>query len=152
MTIIKTDWQLRVIQLLAVGGMFVAYFLLLYHEGIISSACGVNDWSNCDAVSGPDAAFSSIGPIPVAALGLLGYLTIFLVAWARDVVPGLRRYTRELLMGLASFALLFTLALTALEAFVLRAWCQYCLLSAAIVLAIFILAISYLRAPVDPNP
>jgi uncharacterized membrane protein len=140
-------WQLKLIQLLAVGGIVVAYFLLLYHEGVVSSACGTNNWSNCDAVSGPDAAFSSLGPIPVAALGLVGYITIFMLVWSQDVVPFVRQYMRELMMGVVSFALLFTGFLTALEAFVLHAWCQYCLLSAAIIVAMFALSISYLRTP-----
>jgi uncharacterized membrane protein len=52
----------------------------------------------------------------------------------------------ELLVGLTGLALLFTLGLTALEVFVIHAVCRYCLISAAIILAMFVLAISYLRA------
>ena len=42
--------------------------------------------------------------------------------------------------------LLFTVGLTALELFVIHAVCRYCLVSAAIIVVMFLLAVSYLRA------
>ncbi len=50
----------------------------------------------------------------------------------------------ELLFGVVGLAFLFTLGLTGLEMFVIHAFCQYCLYSAAVVLVMFILAIGYL--------
>ena len=139
-------WQARVIQLLAVPGLLVAGYLLLYHNGALVASCKVGGWEDCGLVSGPNAPYASLGPIPVALIGLVGYAAIFLTTWLADWLAIVRRYLPELLLGLTGLALLFTLGLTAQEIFVIHAVCRYCLVSAAIVLVMFVLAISYLRA------
>ncbi len=138
------DWQPRLIQLLAVPGMLVAYYLLLYHSGSLFTTCTVNEWFDCGQVSGPASPYSSIGPIPVALLGLTGYASIFLLVWLRDWIQFIEDYLPELLAGFVGLAFLFTLGLTSLELLVIHAFCQYCLYSAAIVTLMFILTISYL--------
>lgn len=142
MTIPK-EWQAKLIQLLAVPGMMVAYYLLLFHSGSLFTTCSVNEWFDCGQVSGPESPYSSIGPVPVALLGLLGYASIFIVVWLQEWIPLVEDNLPELVIGLVSLAFLFTLGLTALELFVIHAFCQYCLYSAAIVTVMFILAISY---------
>lgn len=139
-------WQARLIQLLAVPGLLVAGYLLLYHNGALVSACKVGGWEDCGLVSGPGARYASIGPIPVALIGFAGYTTIFLATWLADWLPPVRRYLPELLLGLTGLAFVFTLGLTALEVFVIHAVCRFCLISAAIVIVMFVLAIAYLRA------
>lgn len=136
------NWQALVIQLLAVPGMLVAYYLLLYHEGVLFTTCTVNDFFDCGQVSGPGSPYSSIGPIPVALIGLIGYVSIFLVVWLGNWSDTIDDYLPELLIGLVGLAFIFTLGLTVLELVVIHAFCQYCLYSAAIVLVMFILAIS----------
>ena len=138
------DWPVRIIQLLAIPGMLVAYYLYLYHSGSLFSTCTVNDFFDCGQVSGPGSPYSSIGPIPVALIGLVGYAVIFLTVWIRDWFSFVEDNLPELILGLAGLAFLFTLGLTLLEMFVIHAFCQYCLYSAAIVLVMFILAIIYL--------
>ena len=140
------DWQPRLIQLLAVIGLFVAYYLLLFHNGSLIAACSSSGWDDCGQVSGPDAPYSSIGPIPVALIGLLGYAAIFLVVWLKDWLPIIEDNLPELLVGLTGFALLFSLGLTALELFVIHAVCRYCVISAGLIVIMFGLAISYLRS------
>ncbi|RMD51446.1 MAG: vitamin K epoxide reductase family protein [Candidatus Thermofonsia bacterium] len=139
-------WQIRVIQLLAVPGMLVAYFLLMFHSGKLIGVCTSSGWDDCGLVSGPDGRFSSIGPIPVALIGLIGYAVIFLLTWLPDWIDMLDDYLPELMVGVIGFALLFTLWLTALELFVIHAICRYCVISAIIILIMFILAVGYLRA------
>lgn len=140
------DWQLRLIQLLAVFGMFIAYFLLLFHNGALVGVCEPSGWDDCGQVSGPGAPYSSIGPIPVALLGLLGYIAMFMAVWLKDWVNLLEEYIPEIMIGLTGLALLFSAYLTALELFVIHAICRYCVISAVIVLIQFILAVSYLRS------
>jgi uncharacterized membrane protein len=82
----------------------------------------------------------------VALIGLVGYAVIFLLTWLPDWLPALRRYLPELLVGTIGLALLFTAGLTALEIFVIHAVCRYCLVSAAIIIVMFVLALSYLRS------
>lgn len=138
------NWQALVIQLLAVPGMLLAYYLLLYHNGVLFTSCTVNEFFDCGQVSGPGSPYSSIGPIPVALLGLLGYGSLFLVVWLANWSETIEEYLPELMAGLVGLAFLFTLGLTLLELLVIHAFCQFCLYSAAIVLLMLILAISLL--------
>lgn len=143
---IPRDWSIRLIQLLAVPGMFLAYYLLLYHNGQLFSVCEPNGLEDCGLVSGPGAPYSSIGPIPVALIGLIGYITIFLTIWLKDWVQLIDDYLPEILLGLTGIAFLFTAFLTSLEAFVIHAYCRYCLMSAGVIVIMLILSIIYLRS------
>lgn len=138
-------WQIRIIQILAVAGMMVAYFLYLFHEGKLIGVCTPSAWDDCGQVSGPDAPYSAIGPIPVALIGLVGYVFIYLLTWLRDWLPVVDDYLPELLVGVTGLAFLFSLGLTALEVFVIHAICRYCVVSAVFVTIMFVLSISYLR-------
>jgi uncharacterized membrane protein len=138
------DWQVRLIQLLAVVGLFVAYYLLLYHNGTLIAVCGSSGWDDCGQVSGPDAPYSSLGSVPVALIGLLGYALIFLLTWLPGWWPTVEEYLPELLVGTTGLAFLFSLGLTGLELFVIHAICRYCVVSAVLVTIIVGLAISYL--------
>lgn len=142
----RQDWQLRVMQPIAVLGLLVAHYLLLFHNGVLLSGCTGSGWDDCGAVSGPGAPYASVGPIPVALIGLLGYAIIFGLTWLKDWAPLRESYLPELLVGAAGFGFLFTLVLTGLEAFVIHAFCRYCLVSAVLITIILVLAISYLRS------
>lgn len=142
--IVPKDWPVRLIQLLAVPGILVAYYLYLFHSGNLYTTCTVNDFFDCGQVSGPSSPYSAIGPIPVALIGLVGYFVIFALVWVQDWFEFVADNMPELLMGVVGLAFLFTLGLTALEMFVIHAFCQYCLYSAAIVLIMFILAVVFL--------
>ena len=138
------NWQASVIQLLAIPGMLVAYYLLLYHNGVLFTTCGVSELFDCGQVSGPGSPYSSIGPIPIALLGMLGYSAIFLVVWLQDWSDFISDNLPELVLGLVGLAFLFSLGLTLMELLVIHAFCQFCLYSSAIVLVMFVLAISLL--------
>lgn len=148
MTVIAVPerWQARLIQLLSVPGLLVAFYLLLYHNGSLVATCSIGTWEDCGLVSGPDAPYSSFGPIPVALIGLIGYGLIFLLTWLADWLAPVEDWLPELLIGTIGLALLLTIGLTALEVFVIHAVCRYCLVSAVIILLMFILAVGYLRA------
>ena len=142
----KQEWQLRLIQLLTVPGMMLAFYLYLFHEGVLVVGCKVGSFWDCGQVSGPGAAYASIGPVPVAFIGLAGYAVIFLLTWLQDWDFPLMDYLPELMVAVTGFALLFSLGLTGLEFFVIRAFCQYCVVSAVLVLILFGLSLSYLRS------
>lgn len=139
------NWQVRLIQLLAVPGMLVAFYLLLYHNGNLVEVCTASGWDDCGKVSGPDAPYSAIGPVPVALIGLIGYAVLFSLAWLKDWVILVEEYLPELLVGLTAVAFLFTLGLTALELFVIHAICRFCVVSAVIITIMFLLALHYMR-------
>lgn len=138
-------WPIRLVQLLAVPGLLIAFYLLLYHNGDLVAVCKASGWDDCGKVSGPDGLYSTIGPFPVALIGLIGYAIIFLVAWLRDWWPLLDDYLPEIMVGLTGVAFLFSVGLTLLELFVIEAICRYCVISAAIITIMFILSIGYLR-------
>jgi uncharacterized membrane protein len=142
---IRQDWPVRVIQLLAVPGLLVAYYLWLFHEGSLIAGCTGNGWDDCGIVSGPDAPYSSIGPIPVALIGFVGYAIIFLAIWLKEWAPPLNDNLPELLVGVTGLGFLFSLGLTLLELFVIHAVCRYCVVSAIIMTLMFILAVYHLR-------
>ena len=143
---IPRDWSIRLVQLLTIPGMFLAYYLLLYHNGQLFSVCEPNGFEDCGLVSGPGAPYSSIGPIPVALIGLIGYITIFLTIWLKDWVQLIDDYLPEIMLGLTGIAFLFTAFLTSLEAFIIHAYCRYCLMSAGVIVIMLILSIIYLRS------
>lgn len=138
-------WQVHLIQLLAVLGLLIAFYLWLYHEGMVIATCSGSGWDDCGRVSGPGAPYAAIGPVSVALLGLGGYTLIFLLSWLKDWLPGLSTYLPEVLVGVTSLAFLFSLALTGLELLVIQAICRYCVISAIIVALMFVLSVSYLR-------
>ncbi len=139
------NWHVRLIQRLAVGGMFIAFFLLLFHEGKLISVCSSSGWDDCGQVSGPTARYASLGGIPVALMGLVGYISIFMAVWLEEWIEFVEDYLAEILLGLTSIAFLFSLGLTLLEIFVIHHICRYCVVSAVIVTIMFVLSIIYLR-------
>lgn len=139
------DWPTRIILLLAVPGLLVAYYLWLFHEGSLVASCTGSGWDDCGRVSGPDAPYSSIGPVPVALIGFIGYAIIFLVIWLKEWLPWLDDNLPELLVAFTGLGFLFSLALTLLELFVIQAICRYCVVSAVIMTIMFLLAIWQLR-------
>lgn len=141
-----SDWQVRLIQLLAVPGLMVSFYLLLYHRGDLVNVCRPSGWDDCGKVSGPGAPYSAIGPIPIALIGLVGYALIFLVSWLKEWWSLLDDYLPEIMTALTGFAFLFSLALAGLELFVIKAICRFCVLSALIITIMLVLSIAYLRA------
>ncbi len=71
--------------------------------------------------------------LPVGVLGMMGYSAL-LAAWlARRFIPQLEKMAAIGFFGMAFFAVLFSLYLTYLEPFSIRAVCIWCLTSAVIV-------------------
>lgn len=123
---------------LALVGALVSLYLTLYKAGWLGSlACGPG--GGCAVVqSSPYAVFLGV-PVPV--WGVVGYVALLGLALYGLQPSGLARpAVGWLLVGWAALALGFTAYLTYLEAFVIRAWCRWCLVSAALVVAIAVAA------------
>ncbi len=95
--------------------------------------------ANCASVLG--SVYASFGGIPLAAIGALGYFTAFSLATLAAFGYGLAVRLLGLTVGLM---FLTTLGLLYLQAFVLHAFCDYCLFSAAL---IFLMAGLLIAAP-----
>ncbi|HEY4508053.1 MAG TPA: vitamin K epoxide reductase family protein [Candidatus Paceibacterota bacterium] len=96
---------------------------------------------SCDPVVHSD--YSRFMDIPVELLGVI-YYTIIVVAYAAALaVPTLHSdLLGTLLLGLSAVAFLFSLYLTAVQAFILREWCTWCLISATLCALIFFVGLS----------
>ena len=88
--------------------------------------------ANCSQVLG--SVYASFRGFPLAALGAAGYFAVF--SFALLAVFGYRRASALLALAVTAM-FLTTLWLLYLQAFVLHAFCDYCLFSAAL---IFLLA------------
>jgi uncharacterized membrane protein len=119
------------IPLLAMIGLVVAGYLSYVEVSETSAVCG--PVGNCNAVqSSPYAKL--FGILPVAFMGMAGYLAIIAVWFFQQVGPAsFRRPFRLALWGLGLFSVSFSSYLTFLEPFVIGATCALCLASAMIV-------------------
>nr|BAL58773.1 hypothetical conserved protein [Candidatus Acetothermum autotrophicum] len=134
-----TLWRLWGITGLALIGVGVASYLT-YEKFTGGGLICLGGSQGCEIVQ--NSPYSQIGPIPVATLGLVGYL-IFLVVTALQMRASSvesRRLLAGLNFGLALGAFLYSLYLTYLELFVIYAICTWCVISALVVTLILILA------------
>lgn len=131
-----------VIAVLSMAGLFVALYLLANKLGLTGPLiCGIGECATVQA-----SRWSTLGPVPVSALGVGGYLALLAVTLYGLQPAGLdSRAVSGLLLGLSAVALAFSAWLTYLEAFVIRAWCQWCVISAILVTIIFVAALPEVR-------
>jgi uncharacterized membrane protein len=84
--------------------------------------------------------------VPVAAFGVLGYLALIVVSFLglQPALAGSRKVPLTLLVG-GVLGVAFSAYLTYLEAFVIHAWCQWCVGSAIIMLLAFLACLPEVR-------
>ena len=113
---------------LALLGIAVSSISLYHHYGSeTTSYCDFGQSFNCDMVN--RSIYSTVMGIPVALIGVLGYLAILILATIFRSRP-----ETSLIVLIASIAGLgFAVYLTYIEAFVLAVWCVLCLSSLALI-------------------
>ncbi|HJU65757.1 MAG TPA: vitamin K epoxide reductase family protein [Gemmatimonadaceae bacterium] len=131
------------IALLALIGALVALYLTLYKVGALGEiSCSIG---SCETVN--LSRWATFLGLPVAAWGLAAY--VVLLALSLVGLQPERERSRSISLAvvlLAGWSFLFSLWLTYLELFVIRAICMWCVISAAIMTAIFALSVADLRA------
>jgi len=117
--------------LLALFGIADALYLTIEHLTGQSVRCTII--SGCSAVL--SSPYAVVAGIPLAAIGAGAYFTVFSLA-----ILALFGYriAGKLLVPFVGAMFLVTLWLIYLQAFVIREFCQYCLLSATITLALLV--------------
>ena len=115
-----------------------AYLTAQHIRGVIPPCVLLN---NCELVL--TSKYASIGPVPVAALGLLYYGTVLLLLIAY-VDIGNRRILHWA-CWLVSAGMLASLYFVYVQLFVLGALCPYCLLSTATTLILFVVSVYIMR-------
>lgn len=115
---------LLIIAALAVIGVAVSSVSLAHHYSTSkSSFCDLSETVNCDIVNRSE--YSTLLGVPVALLGILGYLSLLVLA----SVYRQHNNTPKLLFWVSVAGLGFALYLTYIEGFVLYTWCILCLSS-----------------------
>jgi uncharacterized membrane protein len=115
-----SDRALRAfVALVALAGVAVAGYLTYVHyqpDALICTSGG-----GCETVQ--ESSYAELAGIPVALLGLLGYVAVLvLVAWDSELA-------RTLAAAIALTAAGFAVYLIVLQAFVIDAWCVWCLVN-----------------------
>jgi uncharacterized membrane protein len=137
--------QRQTIALLSLVGLFVALYLWLHALGFGGAIkCGAS--GGCEVVQ--TSRWAVFLGLPVAFYGVIGYLALLVIAILalRPNALAQRQWT-VLLAALATIGFLFTVYLTYLELFVIHAICRWCIGSALIITAIWIVALLALRRP-----
>lgn len=121
---------------LAMVGIAISAYLTYNHLGGTVPVC-VGGSGGCETVQ--TSRYSEVLGVPVALIGLLGYGAMLSAALIGD--------GRAAILGVffAMIGVLYSLYLTYLELFVIRAICQWCVASAIVVIAYLILAVLRLR-------
>ena len=120
------------IALLAIAGIIVSGLALHVHYSTGTQPCSINEKWDCGIVN--HSPYAEIRGVPVATIGIAGYLLIGVLALMRQ---------RALLLLAALAGMAFALYLTNIEAKVLGVWCLYCVISQAVIAAITLLAIGW---------
>ena len=132
----------QVVAAVALVGVFVAIYLLLYKLGAFGTIlCGTG---GCETVqNSPWAYFLGI---PVAAWGLAGYLVILALALlgTRPALADAPWISWGLLL-FTGLAVAFSAYLSYLEEFVIHAWCQWCIASAVLSVLAFLASMPEVR-------
>lgn len=118
------------IALLALAGMYVAFLALRVHYSTDTQPCSINEKWDCGIVN--HSPYAVIGPMPVAAIGIAGYVLLAVLSLAGR---------RRLLAAAAVLALAFSLYLTYIEKYVLMVWCLYCVISLGIISIVTLLSL-----------
>ena len=119
-------------------GMAASGYLTYTHFANVDPQCyGIGSCAYVQASS-----YAKIFGIPISLLGFLAYLAMLTVAvaafWALDEEQSY--LARPVLFGMAFAGTLYSAYLTYIEAFVLRAWCIYCVISAIAITGVCVLS------------
>jgi vitamin-K-epoxide reductase (warfarin-sensitive) len=137
-----------VLILLATLGIVASALALREHyrtEG--DSPCSINERWDCGIVN--HSPYATLAGIPVAVLGIVGYLLIGALAWCRAY---------RFLLAAALVGLAFSLYLARIEAHVLGVWCIYCVISLSDISVITMLALGttvaslFRKSSIAPHP
>jgi uncharacterized membrane protein len=119
-----SDRALRAgVALVALAGVAVAGYLTYVHYQPAALICTAG--GGCETVQ--ESSYAELLGVPVALIGLLSYVAVLVfVAWDSDLA-------RTLAAGIALTAVGFVVYLITLQAFVIDAWCVWCLVNDLVV-------------------
>lgn len=137
-----TDGRLRAaIAALAVAGVAVAAYLTYVHYADTEAFC-IAGGGSCQRVQ--TSEYAELAGVPVAVLGLIGYVLILGSVWVRGDAGRLA----GAVLALVGFG--YSAYLTYRELFTIEAICQWCVASAVLMTALAVLTVWRLLADEEP--
>jgi len=131
-------------------GLFDSAYLLWVYTSPSSPMICLGGGTGCDTVRA--SSYAHLFGVPLPAFGVLMYVSVALLVFAESLVSArLAELIRQAVAVIAGAAFLFSLYLTGIEAFVLHAWCTWCMISAVCVTLIFALGLWIALRP-EPAP
>ncbi len=121
---------------LAVIGLIDSLYLT-YVKVFSDGVCVAGD--QCEIVN--SSLYSSLWGIPIAVLGAGAYLVLIAILLLEARHPFFEENGPVFVLGITFFGVLYSAYLTYLELFVIHAICPFCVLSAVVLLIMFVLAL-----------
>ena len=130
-------WLYRASVALVIVGLLVSIYMTVYKLTSNNAMClGSGDCSTVNA-----SRFSEVNGIPVAVIGVLGYLAILATLFFENRNNFLKQNGTLLIFGMALAGFIFTVWLIYVEVAILKALCPFCVTSQTAMTIIFILAV-----------
>jgi uncharacterized membrane protein len=130
-------WLYRASIALVIVGLLVSIYMTIYKVTSNDSMClGSGDCSTVNA-----SIYSEVNNIPVAAIGILGYLAILGVLFFENRNSFFRQNGTLMIFGMALTGFIFTVWLIYVEVALLKAICPFCVTSQVAMTLIFIMAV-----------
>lgn len=131
-----------IIGLLSLAGLGIMIYLTYIHFAEASSFCDLSETVSCDVVT--TSIYSEIFGIPVSIMGL-GYFALTLLL----TLFGKGKGIFQAIFFLTLFVLIPSYYLTALEAFVIKAFCILCEASKLLMLAILVTSFTAMKQKIS---
>ncbi len=125
------------VAVLAFAGLVVSVLAFQVHYATGTQPCDINTRWDCGIVNHSSYSVIAHTHIPVAVIGMAGYLLLGILALARR---------RAWLFAASLLGLLYALHLSSIEKNVLQVWCLYCVISQCLIALIAILCLAWLIA------
>lgn len=127
-----------ILLMLSLAGFFDSFYLTIVHYKHIIPPCTIS--LGCEKVL--TSQFATIFGIPLGVFGVLFFLALIFL-----LLLGFNKYFKLLILA----GIAVSIVLLYLQAFVLHAYCQYCLLVELIIFVQFILSINLIRRGNNPS-
>ena len=143
----KTKILIIIIIFSIVGILISSMLTLAKYNDNVAILCGEDTSNNCNTVQnseysnlfvvGDETNDTSV-PVPISLAGIFYYMAIIITSTMLLKKEKQKSKIYNILFGLSIFGLLFSIIYTLIQAFVIDAYCTYCLISAFDCTIIFI--------------
>lgn len=126
-----TKIKSKIISIISGAGIAImSYLTYLHYSGSASSFCDISEGVSCQVVN--QSIYSEIFGIPVSILGLLYFLTVFILSLQ---AKSIQKYL-SLIFYLSIFVIVPSLYLTYTEIFIIKSICLFCEISKVLMIVI----------------